>query len=104
MFTKNPFLLTEHLDDLQVRVDYLASKKFSREEIAGIASRSPFWLSMSTVRIDGRLGFFQRLFQLTGAETRAVAVRHPKIVTGNLWPVKVRCFEYGCEHFNSYQS
>ena len=89
MFTNNPYLLTEDLDDLKVRVDYLSSKKFKRQEIAGMISRSPYWLSFSTVRIDARLGYFQKLFKLTGNETREVAVRHPKIVTGNLWSVKV---------------
>lgn len=94
LFTKNPHLLDENLDDMEVRVEYLASKNFSPEAIASILTKNPYWLCFSTVRIDRRLGFFQRLFQLTGSETREVAMKYPKIVTGNLWRVKVSFYYF----------
>lgn len=43
--TKNPWIFKEDLDDLQVRVNYLQSKKFSAEMIARIVRRNPCWLS-----------------------------------------------------------
>jgi mTERF domain-containing protein len=43
--TKNPRIFQEDLNDLQVRVNYLQSKKFSAEMIARVVSRNPYWLS-----------------------------------------------------------
>ena len=43
--TRNPWIFKEDLDDLQVRVNYLQSKKFSAEMIARVVRRNPWWLS-----------------------------------------------------------
>lgn len=45
IFTKNPFVLKERLEDLDVRVNYLESKRFDKEMISRILSSNPFWLS-----------------------------------------------------------
>lgn len=45
IFTKNPFILKEQLDDLNVRINYLESKRFTKEMITRILSINPFWLS-----------------------------------------------------------
>lgn len=42
--TKNPMILCEPLEDLQVRVNYLYSKGFKENEINRIIAKNPFWL------------------------------------------------------------
>lgn len=42
--TKNPMLLCEQLEDLQVRVTYLESKGFKGDQIKRIITKNPFWL------------------------------------------------------------
>ncbi|XP_013792503.1 transcription termination factor 3, mitochondrial-like [Limulus polyphemus] len=86
--THNPLIFKESLDDLQVRVNYLESKKFSTDSITRIVSKAPFWLLFSTKRIDRRLGFFQKEFQLTGDELRHIVTRLPKLALWSLHKVK----------------
>ena len=45
VFTRNPFVLREDVDNLRVRVNYLLSKKFTGDAIRRILSRNPFWIS-----------------------------------------------------------
>nr|CAG4641991.1 EOG090X0C5Y [Eurycercus lamellatus] len=87
-FTHNPHILKTSPQDLEVRRNYLESKKFTPEMIARICSRNPFWLLFSTEKIDNRLGFFQQLFHLTGNELRSVTVKEPRLITGKLDKVK----------------
>lgn len=42
--TKNPLILCEALDDLEVRVNYLESKGFKNDQIMRIITANPFWL------------------------------------------------------------
>lgn len=42
--TKNPLILCEAIEDLQVRVNYLESKRFDADQIKQIISKNPFWL------------------------------------------------------------
>lgn len=42
--TKNPMILCEPLNDLEVRINYLQSKHFSKKQTKTIVSRNPFWL------------------------------------------------------------
>lgn len=42
--TKNPFIFQEDLETLQVRVNYLQSKKFSDVMISRIVTKNPHWL------------------------------------------------------------
>ncbi|KAG8441773.1 hypothetical protein GDO86_010811 [Hymenochirus boettgeri] len=58
--TKNPFILTEDLENLQKRVSYLALKKFSKEGISRMVVKAPYLLNFSVERLDNRLGFFQK--------------------------------------------
>lgn len=46
----------------------------------------------STQEIDERLGFFQTNFKLSGQEVRQLAVKQPKVITGDLEIVKVNKF------------
>jgi len=64
--TRNPLLLTESIDDMQVRVNYLESKRFSKESIAKIVSRAPLVLTTATKEIDTQLGYLQQDFMLSG--------------------------------------
>ncbi|XP_055694463.1 transcription termination factor 3, mitochondrial [Lutzomyia longipalpis] len=79
--TKNPLIFKEHCDDMLVRVNYLESKRFTREQIVRILDKNPFWLMFSTQRIDRRLGFFQKTFSLSGSEVRHVTCAAPKLIT-----------------------
>lgn len=90
--TKNPAILKENLDDLQVRISYLQSKKFKANEIQRIVQKNPFWLMFSTPKIDDRLGFFQRQFRLTGSETRQLAVAQPRIITYSIEHIQKAAF------------
>lgn len=87
-FTKNPRILKESLDDIQVRVNYLELKRFTRDEIVTIITRNPFWLSHSTRDIDERLGFFQKHFRLIGNEVRLLTVSCPKLITYDMVEVQ----------------
>lgn len=86
--TKNPFILSEDLDNLHKRVAYLSSKKFSRTAIARIVSRAPYLLNFSVERLDNRLGFFQKQLGLSGEKTRDLVTRLPRMITGSLEPIK----------------
>jgi mTERF domain-containing protein, mitochondrial len=82
--TKNPLIFKESIEDLETRVYYLRSKKFSVPDVRRIVTKNPFWLSFSTRRIDRRLGWFQKNFLMTGDELRTLTVKQPKVITYNL--------------------
>lgn len=83
-FTKNPKILNENLDDLQVRINYLEAKKFTKDDIVRIVETDPSWLLFTTKEIDERLGFFQKEFQLMGDQVRQLTVTQPRLITTNL--------------------
>jgi hypothetical protein len=72
-----------------VRVNYLESKRFTRDNIARIVTKAPDLLCQPVKYIDAQLGILQRMFKLTGDEVRLVATRHPKIVTWSKVSVQV---------------
>ncbi|XP_010902317.1 transcription termination factor 3, mitochondrial isoform X1 [Esox lucius] len=88
LISHNPFILTESLENLQARVAYLRSKKFSAESVASMVSRAPYLLNFSVKRIDNRLGFFQQQLGLSAHKTRDVVARLPRLLCGSLEPVK----------------
>lgn len=49
--TKNPLILCEPLEDLDIRINYLKSKRFSNSQIQRIVSQNPFWLMYRQVLI-----------------------------------------------------
>lgn len=63
---KNPYLFQEDLLDLETRIDYLRSKRFTDENIADIVSKAPRWLRLSVEQVDTKLGWLQNEFSLTG--------------------------------------
>uniref|UniRef100_A0A1A8GGW9 Transcription termination factor 3, mitochondrial n=1 Tax=Nothobranchius korthausae TaxID=1143690 RepID=A0A1A8GGW9_9TELE len=88
IITHNPFILTADLDNLQARVNYLKSKKFSSEAVASMVSRAPYLLSFSVKRLDNRLGFYQQQLKLSASNTRDIVARLPRLLCGSLEPVK----------------
>jgi len=64
--TRNPHLLCEPIDDMEVRVNYLKSKRFSKEAIAVIVSNAPGVLTATTKETDAQLGYLQQDFMLSG--------------------------------------
>ncbi|XP_053323621.1 transcription termination factor 3, mitochondrial [Spea bombifrons] len=86
--TKNPFILSEDLENLQTRVAYLSRKKFGKEAITRMVSRAPYLLNFSVERLDNRLGFFQKELGLSAEKTRDLVTRFPRMVTGSLEPVR----------------
>ncbi|XP_044026702.1 transcription termination factor 3, mitochondrial isoform X2 [Siniperca chuatsi] len=86
--THNPFILTESLENLQARVNYLKSKKFSSETVASMVSRAPYLLNFSVKRLDNRLGFYQQQLNLSASNTRNIVARLPRLLCGSLEPVK----------------
>nr|XP_020640984.1 transcription termination factor 3, mitochondrial isoform X1 [Pogona vitticeps]XP_020640985.1 transcription termination factor 3, mitochondrial isoform X1 [Pogona vitticeps] len=93
--TKNPYILKEDLEDLQTRITYLTSKKFSKEAITEMVSRAPYLLLFSVERLDNRLGFFQNEIGLNTRKTRELVTRLPRLLTGGLEHIKenLRAFE-----------
>ncbi|XP_055705669.1 transcription termination factor 3, mitochondrial [Phlebotomus papatasi] len=90
--TKNPLIFKEHSDDLAVRINYLESKMFTKEQIARIVDKNPFWLMFSTQRIDKRLGFFQKSFSLSGQEVRELTCTAPRLITYSMEHVRRSTF------------
>ncbi|KAG4068091.1 hypothetical protein HA402_001516 [Bradysia odoriphaga] len=92
VLTKNPLIFKENLLDLETRVSYLKSKLFKPVDIARIAEKNPFWLMFRTQRIDKRLGFFQKKFDLIGSQVRALTVKQPRLITYHLESVERNAF------------
>lgn len=42
--TVNPYIFKENLDNLQARINYLESMKFSSDQIARVILKNPYWL------------------------------------------------------------
>ncbi|XP_030377561.1 transcription termination factor 3, mitochondrial [Scaptodrosophila lebanonensis] len=92
LVTKNPLIFKEDLDDLQTRVEYLKTKRFSDEARQRIITENPYWLMYSTRRIDRRLGYFQKEFGLSGDNLRFLATKEPRIITYSLEPIRKSLF------------
>ena len=83
LFTKNPQIFNKTIDEMNNAMDYLQSKKFPREGIQEILIGSHGkWLNFSAVEVDSKLGYFQRNFDLSGNEVRAVTIKDPNLI---LW-------------------
>ncbi|XP_067666952.1 transcription termination factor 3, mitochondrial-like [Haliotis asinina] len=86
--SKNPKIFSEDLEDLRVRINYMESKKFSKESIGRIVSKAYVFLLMPVKMVDAKLGYLQQEYRLTGNEVRAVVTRLPKLATWNLQKLK----------------
>lgn len=90
--TKNPLIFKESIEDLETRVYYLRAKNFEVSQVCDIVVRNPFWLSFATHRIDRRLGWFQKNFQLSGNDVRLVVCKQPKLITYNMAHIRESTF------------
>ncbi|KAL4629766.1 transcription termination factor 3, mitochondrial [Arapaima gigas] len=88
LITRNPFILTESLENLKARAEYLKSKKFSPQSIASMVSKAPYLLNFSIERLDNRLSFYQQTLGLSAEKTRNLIIRLPRLLCGSLEPVK----------------
>lgn len=92
LITKNPLLFKESVDNLQTRVEYMKSKRFTAEAITRIITQNPYWLMFSTKRIDRRLGYFQKEFDLSGHDLRLLATKQPRLITYNMEHIRKSVF------------
>jgi len=77
----NPWIFKETLDDLNVRINYLESKGFTRDDIRDICIRAPYLLNLSTKIIETKLNWFEKKFQLTHQDIIEFTVRAPQLLT-----------------------
>ena len=54
---KNPMIFTQEMKNLNARIDYLRSKKFSSESIVSMVTKAPLILNLSVTDIDTKLGW-----------------------------------------------
>lgn len=72
-----PMIFSEKMPNLDTRIAYLRSKRFSREAIALILHRYPGYIGLSVDHVDKRLGFVQQEFNLKGYEVRHMLTSFP---------------------------
>ncbi|TRY71071.1 hypothetical protein TCAL_01179 [Tigriopus californicus] len=81
IFTANPLMMEDDVNDWQIRVDYLKTMQFTPAMIRTILSGNPWWFNYKVQEIDGRLGFLQKTYNLNGPQIRAMVVQCPRLVT-----------------------
>ncbi|GAB1603693.1 transcription termination factor 3, mitochondrial-like, partial [Argonauta hians] len=91
--TKNPLIFEADLNLLESNIGYLQSKKFSNEAIGRLITVAPRLLLIPVSSIDGKLGFYQKFFKLSGDEVREIVTRQPKLITYNIKVIKDIHFE-----------
>ena len=83
IFTLNPFLFQQQLEDLKVRINYLSWRKFTKDQIKTIVNKTnSSWLNYAVPTLDAKLGFLQKIFHLKGQEVRQVTESCPHLI---LW-------------------
>lgn len=83
---KCPDIFKIGLDTLRVRIKYLEEKKFNKENIKNIITKTPTWLRITVEELDAKLGWFQETFHLTASELREIIVTKPKLA---ILPLKI---------------
>ncbi|CAD5229276.1 unnamed protein product [Bursaphelenchus okinawaensis] len=86
-FTRNPYFLLQDTNRLQDRVNYLKSKMFTQKEIRKMVIEYRYWLNQEIDVIDGRLGWIQKQFQLSGRDLRKMIVKEPRIIQFGIGPL-----------------
>ena len=90
LFTKNPDLFDQSIEDLNVRINYLTWKNFNKTQIRNIILLSDSkWLNFQVLNIDSRLGFMQKLFNLNPKEVKQLASTCPQLVIWKGTPTQV---------------
>ncbi|CAJ0610203.1 unnamed protein product [Cylicocyclus nassatus] len=86
--TRNPFFLLQDLSDMQARVNYLNSMKFSNEDVCKIIKDFRYWLNVDVKTMDSRLGWIQQQFMLSGNEVRNLIRKEARILMFGLGPLQ----------------
>uniref|UniRef100_A0A914WHN7 Uncharacterized protein n=1 Tax=Plectus sambesii TaxID=2011161 RepID=A0A914WHN7_9BILA len=89
--TRNPFILIQEMQDLVARINYLESKRFTKSEVLRIATKSRYWLNNDVKIIDGRLGWLQQQFELSGSQLRQLIVMEPRLIAFGTGPLQRLC-------------
>lgn len=79
--TEFPMIFSQHMDDLQTRVNYLESKGFSSVMIAKALNKSAVLLANKTKTLDYKLGELKIEFRLPAAILRTIIVNHPTVIS-----------------------
>lgn len=104
VISKNPAIFKEDLENIEVRINYLKSKKFTNEMIANMITKHPKFLSNKVEEIDRKLGFLQQTFDLKGDQVREVASKYPQIFSVKDKHIKINQFVFLEEMgFEDYQ-
>lgn len=75
-----PMIFKEDIDDLQIRINYLTAKGFTRKMISSAINKSAVILSLKTKTLDFKLGQLQIELQLPAPVLRNIVVKHPQTV------------------------
>ncbi|WKY17132.1 hypothetical protein Q1695_001616 [Nippostrongylus brasiliensis] len=86
--TRNPFFLLQDLNDLEARVNYLTSMKFSNEDVCKIIKDFRYWLNVDVKTMDSRLGWIQEQFRLSGDDVRDLIRKDARVVMFGLGPLQ----------------
>ncbi|VDK79816.1 unnamed protein product [Litomosoides sigmodontis] len=78
--TRNPYFLLQDLESMQVRLNYLYTKRLTKAKILKIVKNNRFWLNTDVKTTDARLGWIQKTFELTGDEMRQLIVTEPRVI------------------------
>lgn len=76
-----PLIFSEDLENLQIRINYLESRGFSRSMITKALNRSSHIISHKTKTTDFKLGQVQVEFNLTNAQLRSIVIAYPAIIS-----------------------
>lgn len=78
--TQNPWIFQQEIEDIQVRLNFLESKGFSKAAVASIVTKAPLWLNFPTKKVKSRLKFYQEEFRLKDNELCYVITKDPDLV------------------------
>ncbi|XP_054158875.1 transcription termination factor 3, mitochondrial-like [Oppia nitens] len=81
--TRNPLIFSQHMDDLNVRLNYYRSKRFTKDMIAAMVTNCPELLNNTTKYVDYKLAFMLKEFRLSAADIRQLMTRCPNLVLLN---------------------
>lgn len=75
-----PTLFSQHIDDLQTRLNYYEVKGFTREQIGHALNKSSHFIAHKTKTIDHKLGLLQLEYKLSGKQIRSIVSDYPFII------------------------
>ncbi|WAR11779.1 MTEF3-like protein [Mya arenaria] len=103
VITQCPHLLTENLQNINVRLDYFLSKRFPRKVLTAMMLKDSTFLAMPVEKIDSILGFYQKLLNLTAVislrnelefseeEVKLMFIKHPELLLARRRVVVTNC-------------